>query len=37
MKINKTYAALYIDFENIYHYLRKRTIDAERTQDILLE
>lgn len=37
MKLNKTYAALYIDFENIYHYLRKRTIDAERTQDILLE
>jgi uncharacterized LabA/DUF88 family protein len=37
MKDKKSYAALFIDFENIFHYVRKRTIDSERTQDIVLE
>lgn len=37
MKINKDYAALFIDFENIFHYIRKRTVDSERAQDIVLE
>jgi uncharacterized LabA/DUF88 family protein len=37
MKINRSYAALFVDFENIFHYVRKRTVDAERTQDIVLE
>ncbi|HLO99610.1 MAG TPA: NYN domain-containing protein [Fimbriimonas sp.] len=37
MKIQKNYAALFIDFENIFHYIRKRTVDSERAQDIVLE
>lgn len=37
MKINRDYAALFIDFENIFHYIRKRTVDSERAQDIVLE
>jgi uncharacterized LabA/DUF88 family protein len=37
MKEKRTYAALFVDFENIFHYVRKRTVDAERTQDIVLE
>lgn len=37
MKINKNYAALFIDFENIFHYIRKRTVDSERAHDIVLE
>ncbi len=37
MKLNKDYAALFIDFENIFHYIRKRTVDSERAQDIVLE
>lgn len=37
MKINKDYAALFIDFENIFHYIRKRTVDSERAHDIVLE
>jgi uncharacterized LabA/DUF88 family protein len=37
MKLDRSYAALFIDFENVFHYVRKRTVDAERTQDIVLE
>jgi uncharacterized LabA/DUF88 family protein len=37
MKLNRNYAALYIDFENIFHYLGRRTVDGERAQDIFLE
>lgn len=37
MREKRTYAALFVDFENIFHYVRKRTVDAERTQDIVLE
>ncbi|MBI1335301.1 MAG: NYN domain-containing protein [Armatimonadetes bacterium] len=37
MKISKDYAALFIDFENIFHYIRKRTVDSERAQDIVIE
>ena len=37
MKIHKDYAALFIDFENIFHYVRKRTVDSDRAHDIVLE
>ena len=37
MKVNKDYAALFIDFENIFHYIRKRTVDSERAHDLVLE
>jgi uncharacterized LabA/DUF88 family protein len=37
MKLDRHYAALFIDFENVFHYVRKRTVDSERTQDIVLE
>ncbi len=37
MKLNKDYAALFIDYENIFHYIRKRTVDSERAGDMILE
>ena len=37
MKMHKDYAALFVDFENIFHYIRKRTVDSERAHDIVLE
>lgn len=37
MKIHKDYAALFVDFENIFHYIRKRTVDSDRAHDIVLE
>ncbi len=37
MKIYKDYAALFVDFENIFHYIRKRTVDSDRAHDIVLE
>jgi uncharacterized LabA/DUF88 family protein len=32
-----SYAGLFLDFENIFHYIRKRTVDSERAHEILLE
>jgi uncharacterized LabA/DUF88 family protein len=37
MKMHKDYAALFVDFENIFHYIRKRTVDSDRAHDIVLE
>lgn len=31
------YAALFIDFENVFYHLRPQLIDSDRTQDIALE
>lgn len=32
-----SYAAVFIDFENVYYHLRPQLVDSERTQDIALE
>jgi uncharacterized LabA/DUF88 family protein len=37
LKSLRSYAGLFVDFENIFHFIRKRTVDAERAQDIFLE
>ena len=37
MNNNFTYAAVFIDFENVYYHLRPQLVDSERTQDIALE
>ena len=32
-----TYAAVFIDFENVYYHLRKRLFNEERTQDVIID
>lgn len=32
-----TYAAVFIDFENVYYHLRKRLLNEERTQDVIID